>query len=139
MRPVNIKDANVEYAKPRDWDDAKFGPCGTLSVRRDVIGTGDSARLSMFSNWKPSANELRVLNAGGCVELECCGVQPAVSIGVVSCADESEVERLPFPLPDIRGAVARGWCADGNTAKEFDGVLAEAISLEVAKFFRAPM
>lgn len=90
MRCVKIKDQNADFGKPRDWDESKFGPCGSLPIRREVIGSGGSARLSMFSNWKPSDAELAVLNAGGCVELECCGVQPAVSVAAVPCADPDE-------------------------------------------------
>jgi hypothetical protein len=36
-----------------------------------------------------------------------------------------------FTIQDIRGAVARGWCADANRDKEMDSVLAEAIAQEV--------
>lgn len=35
-------------------------------------------------------------------------------------------------MQGIRGAVARGWCADKNRLKEMDIDLAEAISIEVA-------
>lgn len=90
MRCVKIKDQNADFGKPRDWDDAAFGPCGSLPIRREVIGTGGKAFLSLRSNWKPSDAELAVLNAGGCVELECCGGQPAVSVGAVPCADPDE-------------------------------------------------
>jgi hypothetical protein len=38
----------------------------------------------------------------------------------------------PIEMAEIRGAVARGWCADKNQQKVLDGDLAEAISLEVA-------
>lgn len=34
-------------------------------------------------------------------------------------------------MENIRGAVARGWCAEKNRAKEFDSDLAEAIALEL--------
>jgi hypothetical protein len=43
-------------------------------------------------------------------------------------------------IAEIRGAVARGWCAEGNAHKEMDSVLAEAISQEVHKliYSRSP-
>lgn len=88
MRPVHIKDANADFAKPRDWDEATMGPCGSLPIRREVIGTpGTGCYVSHKSNWLPNAEELAILNAGGAVELECCGVQPAVSVAAVECAD----------------------------------------------------
>lgn len=34
-------------------------------------------------------------------------------------------------ISDIRGAVARGWCADANRNKEMDSDLADAISREL--------
>lgn len=34
-------------------------------------------------------------------------------------------------MQKIRGAVARGWCRDGNTHKEMDATLAEGIAAEV--------
>lgn len=84
MRPVNIKDCNADFAKPPDWDESKLGTCGSLAIRREVIGTpGTGAYISHKSNWKPSQAELAHLNRGGVVELECCGLQPAVSVGVV--------------------------------------------------------
>lgn len=36
-------------------------------------------------------------------------------------------------ISEIRGAVARGWCHEGNTHKVMDTDLAEAISQEVNK------
>lgn len=129
MQAVKIRGENVHYAKPQGWDEAKFGPCGTLSVRRNDEVHGPSFR----SNWAPSGDELARLNAGDVVELECCYVQPAVSVGVVPCDDLSAANARTPVLAAIRGAVARGWCADANRAKELDSDLAEAISQEIAK------
>lgn len=115
MKPVHIKDANADYAKPKDWDEATMGPCGSLPIRREVIGTpGSGAYLSMKSNWKPNADELRILNRGGAVELECCGVQPAVSVAAVECADPEargygvppHAEHCNYPA---QGCICRAW------------------------------
>jgi hypothetical protein len=38
-------------------------------------------------------------------------------------------------IEEIRRAVARGWCAPENSAKEMDSDLAEAISQEILKLF----
>lgn len=110
MRPVKIKDMNADFAKPRDWDEATMGPCGSLPIRREVIGTpGNGAFISHKSNWKPSARELETLNAGGVVELECCGIQPAVSIGVVRC-DDPDANKPATEVCDACGGTAV--CAD---------------------------
>lgn len=44
--------------------------------------------------------------------------------------DETTQERCPR-IEDIRGAVARGWCHEKNSAKVMDTDLAEAISQEI--------
>lgn len=180
-----------QFGKPRDWDESN-GPCGTLPVRRQVEGTpAGRPFIGLYSNWKPDADELARLNAGGVVELMCCGTQPAVSVSVVPCADPeapkldkatalqtlrniladellrngeerfaamvrtgadnshggtaaiAAMERVCAPnipaFSDVRGAVARGWCHEPNTAKEMDGDLAEAISREVATLYGSPL
>jgi hypothetical protein len=79
MIPVEIKGGNANFSKPIVWDDELDGPCGVLSVRRAPYG-----RYSEHSsNWKPDAEELKLLNSGGVVELCCVGVQPPVSVSVV--------------------------------------------------------
>ncbi len=40
-------------------------------------------------------------------------------------------EERNFMIEEIRGAVARGWCAPANSHKVMDGDLAEAISQEI--------
>lgn len=138
MRHVKPFGEITDYGKPADWNETTHGPCGSLPVRRVVEGAGPNAMLVMYSNWKPSDDELARLNAGAVVELCCCGVQPAVSVTVVP---NSDPERQPpeedhaSALRGIRGAVARGWCADANREKVMDGDLAEAISQEIAKLY----
>jgi hypothetical protein len=46
-------------------------------------------------------------------------------------------EKGEVKIEEIRGAVARGWCHQPNSAKVFDGELAEAISQEVAQIIAA--
>jgi hypothetical protein len=43
----------------------------------------------------------------------------------------------PYSIAEIRGAVARGWCADKNRDKEMDSDLAEAIAQEVLRMLEA--
>lgn len=84
MRPVPIRDSNANFAKPKDWDEAVHGPCGSLPIRRQASGNADQKPyMEHSSNWKPSAEELAALNAGGVVEILCCGFQPAMSVSVV--------------------------------------------------------
>lgn len=114
MRPVQIKDANADFAKPKDWNDAAFGPCGSLPIRREAVGVAAAAYMAHYSNWKPSAAELAVLNTGGCVELECCGFQPAVSVGVVPCADP-DARDSPVDDQFLRAVFAHELDKNGET------------------------
>jgi len=60
---------------PADWDPNE-GECSPLPIHRQG--------QRMISVWKPSAEELALLNAGGGVELTVLGVQhPVVSLGAV--------------------------------------------------------
>lgn len=79
MRPAKVKGQTADFAKPRSWDDSRDGPCGTLPVRVEQEGIYNNH----YSNWKPDAEELKLLNRGGVVELKCVGVQPPVSVSVV--------------------------------------------------------
>lgn len=137
MQPVKPAGEVRDFAKPPDWDD-RNGSCGSLPVRRQVEGAGASAYLAMYSNWLPNSNELARLNAGYVVELCCCGVQPAVSVSVVPCADPNPDLEKARSMEAIHGAVARGWCHDPNREKEMDSDLALAISREVAALFGVP-
>lgn len=132
MRPVHPGGENVSpFVKPRDWDDDKLGPCGTLHVRQQVEGSADKHYVGYVSHWRPNGDEVAMLANGGVIELMCCGIQPAVSVGAAPCADK-EAPVTTTPMQAIRGAVARGWCHGPNTEKEMDSDLAEAISKEVA-------
>lgn len=69
MEPVKFEGANVTYTAPG---------CGDLPTRAEA----EKGRLSVTSCWKPSAEELAILNAGGCVCLNILGGQPPVSMWV---------------------------------------------------------
>ncbi len=79
MRPTAIKDQNADFAKPRNWDEERDGKCMSLPVRVEPVGLYNYH----YSAWKPDAEELAELLAGGVVELCCVGQQPPVSVGVV--------------------------------------------------------
>ncbi len=115
MRYVQPEGKNADFGKPKDWDDSAFGPCGSLPIRREVVGAGGNAYAALYSNWKPSTAELALLNAGGVVELQCCGVQPAVAVSVVPCADPNE---SPEPITEqwLRNQFADELMKFGNHA-----------------------
>ena len=80
MKWVAVRGKNADFGKPRDWDENRDGPCGTLPVRVEQEGIYNAH----YSAWKPDAAELARLNEGGVVELCCVGIQPPVSLSVVS-------------------------------------------------------
>ena len=79
MKWTNIEGKTHNFSKPKNWDDERDGRCGTLPVRVEEVGLYNYH----YSTWKPDAEELALLNAGGAVELCCVGQQPPVSVGVV--------------------------------------------------------
>lgn len=69
---------NGVLGAPAGWDQAEL-PCGALPITRtDVDG-----RPAIVSFWKPTAEELAMLNAGGSVALWVLGhTMPPVSMEV---------------------------------------------------------
>lgn len=58
--------------KPKDWDDEKFGSCGTvLVVDHDypIEGVDNAFLHYMFSFYRPTEEELAELNKGGVLRL----------------------------------------------------------------------
>jgi hypothetical protein len=74
MEPLKISGANQYFGPPSDWQDTYERACGNLHVR--VVGS------SCQSAWRPTPDELAVLNAGGSVILEILGGQPPVALWV---------------------------------------------------------
>lgn len=82
MRPTVTRGAQHNYQKPENWDEEKDGPCGDLQVRKELYG--ERGIIQCVSTWKPSAEELRALLAGGVIELLICSVdQPPCALCVV--------------------------------------------------------
>jgi hypothetical protein len=71
---------NAVLGAPEGWNQAEL-PCGALPITRmDVDG-----RPAVVSFWKPTAEELAMLNAGGTVALWVLGqTMPPVSVEVES-------------------------------------------------------
>ena len=74
MRPAAISGATHTFSAPKGWDESVSGPCADLDVRR----TDDICE----SAWRPTAEELAALNAGGVVVLSIMGGQPPVMLSV---------------------------------------------------------
>lgn len=70
------------FGAPEGWDVSLDGPLGTISVRSEVdIVTGMPIKLSL---WKPTADELEILNGGGMLKLGvCCNRHPVISLDIV--------------------------------------------------------
>jgi hypothetical protein len=97
MKPTVTRGATNNYQAPENWDEAKYGPCLDLQVRRDVFGGNEVGLIECFSTWKPDADELTLLNAGGVIEIGLTVVdQPAMRVNVV---DPVEPALLPYVAP----------------------------------------
>jgi len=82
MQPTFIVSATHKFTPPENWDQEKDGKCGSLFVRCDLIGPNKI--IELCSCWKPTPEELALLNAGGAVEVGLCiPNQPAMRVGVV--------------------------------------------------------
>lgn len=67
MEPVKFPGVNVTYVAPG---------CKDLPT----LVQGEEGKLQVISCWKPSEEDLAVLNAGGCVCLSVLGGQPPVAL-----------------------------------------------------------
>jgi hypothetical protein len=82
MKAVEFVGQTTVLGPPPGWDNSRNGPCGGLPVM------AHGGRL--LSCWRPSAEELEMLNAGGHVVLAVVGeMHPPVSVNV------AKVEELP--------------------------------------------
>lgn len=80
MNPVKFKRMNTVYTGPG---------CDDLPALQTVA---DDGRETVTSVWKPTEEELKILNRGGCVCLSVLGGQPPVSMWV------QEVEMLDIDV-----------------------------------------
>lgn len=82
---VRIKGATKVFTKPWNWDESTDGSCGDLWVREDNHGRFDQMNFA----YRPTPEELAILNAGGVLEVHIIsGVMPPVGVSVVSDTDE---------------------------------------------------
>ncbi len=83
MKPVEFAGQTQLLGPPRN---SQRGDCGALPVR--IVSDETWGRL-FFSYWRPSPEELAVLNAGGHVRLQVCNLHPPLWV------DAEKVEELP--------------------------------------------
>ena len=80
MQPMFFVGHNHVFSPPQNWNTAEKGDCHPLPVMVDAEG--------LTSVWKPSADELATLNAGGGIMISMTThQQPVMGVGV--CAAES--------------------------------------------------
>ncbi|MEX0142039.1 hypothetical protein MRBLMS1_002883 [Massilia sp. LMS1-1-1.1] len=78
MQKIQHSSNNGVLGAPAGWDQAEL-PCNALPIARTHVG--DLA--AVVSYWRPDAEELAVLNAGGAVQLWVVGAtMPPVMLDV---------------------------------------------------------
>lgn len=84
MEPVRFKGMTTNYVADG---------CGDLPAMVEIDRTREGSVQVITSVWKPSAEELKILNDGGCVCLSVYGCQPPVGMWVqpVEIIDESNL------------------------------------------------
>jgi hypothetical protein len=84
MEPAKINNHTHRFEKPEGWD--RVHPevdCGTLYVRR-------ISETEFESAFRPTEEELKLLQLGGVVVLRCFGGQPPVALYVEGTADDQK-------------------------------------------------
>lgn len=76
MMPVAVPECNYMLDPPKDWDEAKDGPCHSMKVIN---------KNGVFKSfWKPDEKELAALNSGGFVLVAIASSgHPPIAIGTV--------------------------------------------------------
>jgi len=76
-----IVEGSRPIGKPVNWDEARDGPCGTLHVVDHVDAQGHA---TMFSFYKPTAEDILALANGGMLRLGILGkVHPVINMSVM--------------------------------------------------------
>lgn len=79
MNPERVYGFTNILAPPENWNPQEHGDCVALAVRV----AQDAGLISIASAWRPTPEELVLLNAGGVVVLNVLGrSHPAVSLAV---------------------------------------------------------
>lgn len=86
MKAIRFEGQNAVFGAPRDWDEAKSGPCGGLPIKRsEYRGTP-----TLTSYWRPSEEDIANILAGYCVRLTVFGEgHPPVSLDVEAVEEKT--------------------------------------------------
>lgn len=102
MRPTVTREATHNFQAPKNWEPDSDGQCGDLQVRMETFGPRNV--IELFSTWKPSDEERKLIAEGGVIEVGVCSNnQPVMQLCVVS----------PVP-PELINFVSTEGTADGS-------------------------
>jgi hypothetical protein len=104
MDIMTIDGAVANPGAPKNWD-PELGTCGGLPIR--VVRKVDSNEIAYCeSAWRPTPEELAILNAGGNVVLRVVGWQCPVYIGAeeagVACRDAAALNATMAQMPGAK-------------------------------------
>ena len=78
MNSVQHSSNNAVLGAPADWDQAELS-CGALPITHTLVGD----LPAVVSYWRPSVEELAVLNSGGSIALWVLGAtMPPVNLSI---------------------------------------------------------
>jgi hypothetical protein len=84
MNPVRFIEQTRVLGAPPDWDEAKHGPCAGLPIKEETV----EGAAALSSYWKPSREDLALLNSGAKVKLVIYGnAHPAVWVAAEFCGE----------------------------------------------------
>lgn len=83
MKPTVTRGATHNFQAPANWVPDSDGQCGDLQVRAETFGERNIVEL--FSTWKPSDEERKLIAEGGVIEIGICSAtQPVMQANVVA-------------------------------------------------------
>lgn len=85
MDIVQVKNPSRIFGKPRTWNEKTQGSCGSLPI----IDQAHSGTRFMVSFWRPTKEELELLQNGGVIQLHVEGyIHPVVAMAVSEAPEE---------------------------------------------------
>lgn len=92
MQSTRTRDATANFTPPKNWDAERDGPCFDLQVRVEPY----SVYNQFTSTWKPSAQDIAHIIAGGVIELHMVGTMCPVALEVVDPVDVVTIDEHRF-------------------------------------------
>lgn len=128
MELIKLPGMNRELGAPRDWDEAKHGPCDLLPVFAEV----KEGSMYLTSAWKPDDVELDALVRGQAVALTIVGaVHPPIVVGVFQPPDEEPDAKRERLEGAVWRAVNELAAHMGSSAFKLPGRINPAVSVYV--------